>query len=253
MLSLSFLAFSALSLVSLVAGHGLVTEVKGANGVTAAGFGVDANTPRDGSKANPFQQDTSIIRDREIANGEVGACGRTKLGGPVDIAAEMAKVMAAGVPTAAADGTVTMTLHQVNQDGAGPFDVEVDPTGTGTGDFQPMEVTQQVPGRDIPVVGSFSRAKATDFPLTAQLPAGMGCTGGGQGVCLVRARNSAIAGPFGSCAAVSTNAGAATANSTALGTAAGAAAAKEVAKRFLVNELAKRNSDWGRVLGTELE
>jgi hypothetical protein len=35
--------------------HGVVTEVKGANGVTAAGFGVLASTPRDGTRRNPFQ------------------------------------------------------------------------------------------------------------------------------------------------------------------------------------------------------
>lgn len=39
----------------------------------------------------PFQQDTSIIREREISSGKTTACGRTKAGGNVDIAAEMAK------------------------------------------------------------------------------------------------------------------------------------------------------------------
>ncbi|GAA6032514.1 hypothetical protein JCM8097_004794 [Rhodosporidiobolus ruineniae] len=266
--------FSLLAFVSLAVGHGLLAEIKGANGVTGAGFGVDASTPRDGSAAVPFEQDTSIIRDREIASGKAGACGRTKEAGSLDVAAEMAKAVAAGVPTAAADGTVSMTLHQVNQDGAGPYTVEVDPTGTGNS-FQPMEVTQQVPGRDLPGIGSISKAKATDFPLAAKLPAGIQCTGGGpgKGVCLIRARNTAIGGPFGSCAAIAPAAaaggGAASAagaanNSTAAagannaaggaasaaqnqvgagagaGTGAGAAAASQAARRALPREAWKR-------------
>lgn len=38
-----------------VHGHGLITAVTGANGVTGTGFGVDASTPRDGSGRKPFQ------------------------------------------------------------------------------------------------------------------------------------------------------------------------------------------------------
>ncbi|KAG9083748.1 hypothetical protein FS749_005762 [Ceratobasidium sp. UAMH 11750] len=43
------------ALISLVAAHGTITEVKGANGVTGAGMGIDPSTPRDGTRANPFQ------------------------------------------------------------------------------------------------------------------------------------------------------------------------------------------------------
>ncbi|CAE7173042.1 unnamed protein product [Rhizoctonia solani] len=59
------------ALVSLVAAHGTITAVKGANGITGAGMGIDPNTPRDGTAAKPFQQDTSVIRDREIQSGKV--------------------------------------------------------------------------------------------------------------------------------------------------------------------------------------
>lgn len=84
--------------------------------------------------------------------------------------------IAAGVPTAATDGTITMVMHQVNQDGAGPFTCEVrtlfnttrttfsslirlppsffflpqiDPAGTGE-TFESMQVTTDVPGKDLP-------------------------------------------------------------------------------------------------------
>lgn len=64
-------------------------------------------------------------------------CGRTKAGGNNDVATQLAgefcsashlqdlsddesvAASQAGLPSAAADGSVTMTLHQVNQDGAG--------------------------------------------------------------------------------------------------------------------------------------
>lgn len=41
--------------LSAAYGHGVITNVQGDNGATGAGFGVIADTPRDGSRANPFQ------------------------------------------------------------------------------------------------------------------------------------------------------------------------------------------------------
>ncbi|KAL5510900.1 hypothetical protein ACEPAG_4657 [Sanghuangporus baumii] len=191
--------------------HGVLTAVTGTNGVTGQGFGVIASTPRDGTKRNPFQQDTSIIRDREIKNGDAGVCGRTLAGGDNDVTTQLNAAVAAGLPAAADDGTVTMTLHQVNGDGAGPYTCEVSTDATGA-DFAAMTVTTNVPGRN-----SRSNAKATDFSLVAQMPAGATCTGGSNGdACLVRCRNSAAAGPFGGCVAV-TNAGSANASSAAAG------------------------------------
>lgn len=61
------------------------------------------------------------------------------------------------MPVITAGGSVNMTLHQVNGDGAGPYTCEIDATGTGTA-FQPMTVTANVPGKN-----SRSNAKATDF------------------------------------------------------------------------------------------
>ncbi|EJC99890.1 uncharacterized protein FOMMEDRAFT_93383 [Fomitiporia mediterranea MF3/22] len=176
--------------------HGVLTAVTGANGVSGQGFGVIASTPRDGTKRNPFQQDTSIIRDKEIQNGDAGACGRTLAGGNNDVASQLSAAVSAGLPSASADGTVTMTLHQVNGDGAGPYTCEVSTDATGTS-FAAMTVTTNVPGKN-----SRSNAKATDFALVAQMPAGATCTGGANGdACLVRCRNAARAGPFGGCVA----------------------------------------------------
>ena len=77
------------ALATSVHGHGAMVAVTGANGITAIGMGIDTSTPRDGTRRNPFQQDTSIIRDNEIASGEAGPCGRTLAGGVNDVAASV--------------------------------------------------------------------------------------------------------------------------------------------------------------------
>ncbi|KAJ7033227.1 hypothetical protein C8F04DRAFT_1104962, partial [Mycena alexandri] len=149
-----------------------ITGVTGANGVQAAGFGIIASTPRNGGLPKPFEQDTSVIRDNAIASGKTGVCGSTAAGGNNDVAAQLAAASSAGLPTAAADGTVTMTLHQVNEDGAGPFTCDV--SGDGGNTFQAATVTTNVPGKF-----GLSFAVAQDFPLVAKmlvLASGMACT-----------------------------------------------------------------------------
>ncbi|KAF1849394.1 uncharacterized protein K460DRAFT_376041 [Cucurbitaria berberidis CBS 394.84] len=108
-----------------------------------------------------------------------------------------------GLPTTSDDGTVTMTFHQVNQDGAGPLTAMVDATSGGTDPaaFKDAQVTQDVPGIGI---GGLSAAAVKDFPVKVQMPAGMTCqgtAGGAQNVCIVRVQNAALAGPFGGSAA----------------------------------------------------
>ncbi|KAJ6533964.1 hypothetical protein DFH09DRAFT_1043560 [Mycena vulgaris] len=222
----TFVVFAAVSSSAFLNAHahGTITGVTGANGVQAAGFGIIATTPRDGSSPKPFEQDTSVIRNKDIASGKTGPCGRTAAGGNNDVAAQLAAASQAGLPTAAADGSVTMTLHQVNQDGAGPYTCDV--SGDGGNTFQAATVTTQVPGKF-----GLSRAKATDFALVAQMPAGMACTAGPNGdACIMRlsrltdVRSNSLPGPFGSCVAVSSG-GAAAGNATAAAPAAAADAA----------------------------
>ncbi|CUA68255.1 hypothetical protein RSOLAG22IIIB_07785 [Rhizoctonia solani] len=211
------------ALVSLVAAHGTIVAVKGANGVTGAGMGIDPSTPRDGTKAKPFQQDTSVIRDREIASGQVGPCGRTTQKGAIDMAAEMEAAASNGIPSATSSGEIQMTLHQVNQDGAGPYTCDV--SADGGNNFQAAKVTKNVPGAFL----GLSTATAEDFPLNVQMPAGMQCAGGPNGdACVVRCRNATPAGPFGSCAVV-TNAQ--SAGSAKNGTAAAASTKSTTGKK----------------------
>lgn len=106
---------------------------------------------------------------------------------------------ASGMPTTSDDGTVTMTFHQVNQDGAGPLTAAIDATSGGqdASAFKTATVTQNVPGIGI---GGLSAATTMDFPVAVQMPAGMTCqgsVGGAENVCVARMQNSALAGPFG--------------------------------------------------------
>ena len=133
------------------------------------------------------------------AAGTKTAKGTTEAG----VAAAAGAGAASGLPTTADDGTITMTFHQVNQDGAGPLTAMIDPTSAGTDPaaFQAATVTQNVPGIGI---GGLSAASTMDFPVKVQMPAGMTCqgtAGGATNVCVVRMQNAALAGPFGGSAA----------------------------------------------------
>lgn len=88
---------------------------------------------------------------------------------------------------------------QINQDGAGPFTADIDPTSGGTLEsaMQPATIIQDVPGLGF---GGLSLATNTEFEMLVQMPAGMVCEGmvaGTPNVCVMRVRNGAAAGPFG--------------------------------------------------------
>jgi hypothetical protein len=146
-----------------------------------------------------------------LTGGKAGAggAGGAAAGGAASGAMETGVAASAGVgatsglPTTADDGTVTMTFHQVNQDGAGPLTAMIDATSGGTDPaaFKTAQVTQNVPGIGI---GGLSAAAVKDFPVKVQMPAGMTCSGtagGASNVCVVRLQNAALAGPFGGSAA----------------------------------------------------
>ncbi|OBT53253.1 hypothetical protein VE04_06265 [Pseudogymnoascus sp. 24MN13] len=251
--------------IPTVYGHGVITEVQGANGVVMPGITVIDGTPRDCSSAGcGAQADTAITRKNELGTSKASALGRTSGGGPVDAAAAVANFMGgakniaardahmskrvdfssffggggagagtgagggaaggatstgvktvkgtsesgvaaaagsgaeSGLPTTADDGTLTMTFHQVNQDGAGPLTAAVDGTSGGTDPaaFKSAQVVQNVPG----ALGGLRTATSTDFPVKIQMPAGMVCSAtvaGVNNVCVAKLQNSALAGPFG--------------------------------------------------------
>ena len=57
---------------TLVAGHGAIVKAVGDQGGAGSAIGVDPNTPRDGTKRNPFQQDSTRFKGDNAAT-----CGQT--------------------------------------------------------------------------------------------------------------------------------------------------------------------------------
>ncbi|RKF57460.1 putative egh16h1-like protein [Golovinomyces cichoracearum] len=260
----SILLLSAFA-VTNVFGHGVVTDIQGANGVQMNGLSVIDETPRDcPSPRCGSEADTAIIREREMGSKRASALGRTQGGGPISAEKMVSMFMTgdggngtsnkaardlhaanllrrslvprdanggqrtpkgtkeqgvkaaagtgsdSGMPTCSDDGTVTMTFHQVNQDGAGPLKAMVDGTSGGTDPaaFKPATVTQNVPGIGI---GGLSGAAVMDFKVMAQMPEGMTCdasVGGADNVCIMRLNNAAAAGPFGGSVAYTMSPGA---------------------------------------------
>ncbi|KAK3068278.1 hypothetical protein LTS18_000730, partial [Coniosporium uncinatum] len=176
----TLLAAGLLSASQLVAGHGAIIKAVGDMGGMGSAIGVDAATPRDGTRRNPFQQDTTRFKGNAAAT-----CGETLAAGDNDIQAGTKAVMAAmggALPQVSSGGQVMMTLHQVNGDGAGPYTCMMSADATGA-DWTQMQVTQNVPGRR----GNERDGAMTDFPLNAAMPAGATCTGtvaGQQNVCM---------------------------------------------------------------------
>ncbi|KAF7359900.1 putative gegh 16 protein [Mycena venus] len=197
---------SAILLTSVASayGHVVITSVIGANGVTTTGFGVTNNTLRTGTTEQPFQLDTSVLK-----NLKDDPCGATLEGGSINIATALADAVSQGggiLPSLSANGTVSMMLHQVNADGGGPFTAMVNTDATGA-TWVPATVLIQAPGTNGILHGG-----PANVPFSAQIPPGTTCTGGtDKATCLIRINNGGTnntlslaqgAGPFGGCVAV---------------------------------------------------
>ncbi|KAK7926849.1 cas1 appressorium specific protein [Apiospora marii] len=192
----SFKAIVALGLMTtaqLVAGHGAITKAVGNAGGSGMALGIQSDTPRDGTRRKPFQQDSTRFKGDQKAT-----VGETVGGGSNDLEAGTKAIMAetgTQLPQVTPGGEVDMTLHQVNADGAGPYTCMMNTDGTAA-KWTDIQVTQSPPGKN-----SRNRDGAkTDFPLKAAIPQDASCTGtvaGQNNVCLIRCQNAARAGPFG--------------------------------------------------------
>jgi hypothetical protein len=178
----------------LVYGHGAIIAATGDAGGTGMALGIDTSTPRDGTRREPFQQDSTRFRgDAADTFGETVGAGDNQLeAGTQAIMAETGDVL----PQVTQGGEIQMTLHQVNSDGAGPYTCMINSDGTGA-NWEDITVTQNLEGN---ARGRNRDGETTDFPLNAAIPADQECTGevaGQENVCLVRCQNPARAGPFG--------------------------------------------------------
>jgi hypothetical protein len=172
----------------------------------AAFMGAGAAPPANQGAASSVGVEDNIKQRRQLLAGLLGGGGKgaakgAKTTGPPEagVAAAVGAGASTGLPTCADDGTVTFTMRQINQDGAGPFTADVDGTSGGTAEaaMQKATVTTNAPGLGF---GGLSLATNTDFEMKVQMPAGMTCdatVAGTPNVCVMRVRNAAAAGPFG--------------------------------------------------------
>lgn len=151
----TLLSLTLLSLATLTAGHGAIIAAVGDAGGSGMALGVDTSTPRDGTRRNPFQQDSTRFR-----GAAADTFGETLGGGNNQLEAGTSAILAEtgdALPQVTAGGQVEMTLHQVNADGAGPYTCMINADGTGA-DWADITVVQNVPGRN-------SRNRVCHFPF----------------------------------------------------------------------------------------
>ncbi|KAL1799227.1 hypothetical protein ACET3X_003264 [Alternaria dauci] len=186
------------TLVSTVHSHAAILAAVGDSG-ESQGFLVDPTIARNCTTISPCQQDATIIRDSEITQNIVNACGRTEIAGNIDIGEQTENELAAGRMAQVSSGSMlAVTIHQVNADGAGPFECDMDETSNAVTTFTPLKVSNNIPGSF-----GLSQAKEQDFVINVQMPDNFNCLGASTGnICTIRCRNNAIAGPFGGCFAV---------------------------------------------------
>ncbi|KAH6861449.1 hypothetical protein B0T12DRAFT_452743 [Alternaria alternata] len=191
-------SFAFATLVSTVHSHAAILAAVGDSG-ESQGFLVDPAIARNCTTISPCQQDATIIRDSEITQNIVNACGRTEIAGNIDIGEQTENELAAGRMAQVSSGSMlAVTIHQVNADGAGPFECDMDETSNAVTTFTPLKVSNNIPGSF-----GLSQAKEKDFVINVQMPDNFNCLGASTGnICTVRCRNNAIAGPFGGCFAV---------------------------------------------------
>lgn len=110
-------SFGLFAVARLVAGHGAITQATGDAGGAGMALGIDTSTPRDGTRRNPFQRDSTRFR-----GAQADTFGETLAGGDNNLEAGTRAIMAETgeqLPQITQGGEVSMTLHQVNADGGG--------------------------------------------------------------------------------------------------------------------------------------
>ncbi|PLW07529.1 hypothetical protein PCASD_23986 [Puccinia coronata f. sp. avenae] len=186
-------AMTCQSLLLINAHLTMVSFMGETNGYRGTSFGELDGVPRNGTARFPFQADSGVIRQGDIDKGTASVLNfvLTK-NDEFSIAAE-----SEGLPDLSPGGRITITAHQINADGGGPYMCAVDPTATGERFIQiPVEV-------NIPGANGRSDARAIDLPLVAKMPKDMICTGGSDKQLFdqMYELQGAKAGPFGGCLA----------------------------------------------------
>lgn len=169
-----------------------ILEVHGANGKIGTGFGVQpvgvvprsgsGDTGADGAYFNPGATPSPI-------------CGVVPIlpGNTVDVPTFVNQAVEAGVPSVYSNGSIPMTVFQVNRIGAGPMSCEYSADATGKS-WQPMVTT-------LNMLGNFGILESQNVKMTvvATLQAGSRFTGGpNHDMALIRCR-AGVNGNCGGC------------------------------------------------------
>ncbi|KAJ5038045.1 uncharacterized protein L3040_006916 [Drepanopeziza brunnea f. sp. 'multigermtubi'] len=137
--------------------------------------------------------DANIINLEEITANVVNECGRTLLGGNIDVGENTEnQLIAKTVTSVTKGGTVNVAVNRVDANGAGPYTCDLDLKGNANGfnGQKYLTVKESAPSNGI-------------INLTVTMPADMACIGASTGnVCTMRCFNTAAAGPFGGCVAL---------------------------------------------------
>lgn len=140
---MKFHAATLALIAPLVAGHGAIIKAVAPGGGSGMALGIDTTTPRDGTRRNPFQQDSTRFKGQTAAT-----FGETVGNGANDLEAGTQAIMAETgdqLPQVTPGGPIQMTVHQVNGDGAGPYNCSANADATGAS-WTPIKVTTNVPG-----------------------------------------------------------------------------------------------------------
>ncbi|OTB03076.1 hypothetical protein M426DRAFT_322107 [Hypoxylon sp. CI-4A] len=178
-----FKQFLAASTVLAVAhGQGVIIKAQGDKGSPAStGLQVDPDN----------DSDANFISQTEIATNVVNQCGRTLQAGNIDVGATTEDALADNQVTQVQKGsTVTLTINQVNETGAGPYTCDFDPTGNTAGTSGQLNLT----------TSESDANNKGQITIKATMPDDLACSGSSTGnVCTIRCRN---ANEFGGCVAV---------------------------------------------------
>lgn len=115
----SIFAIGLLATADIVAGHAAIIGATGDAGGQGMALGIDSSTPRDGTRRDPFQADSTRFKGEAADTfGETVGAGTNNLEtGTKAMMAETGTML----PQISAGGSVDMTLHQVNGDGGGEY------------------------------------------------------------------------------------------------------------------------------------
>ncbi|TDZ74326.1 hypothetical protein CTRI78_v000822 [Colletotrichum trifolii] len=175
-------ALVASALLAVAHAQGVIIKAQGQNGPASLPLQVDTK-----------KADANVINQKEIVDNVVNECGRTILGGNIDIGETTENQLIAKTVTQATRGsTVEVQIAPINADGNGPYTCDLDLTSNsngGTGQV-PLQVQE-------------SKQQNGNILLKVDMPANMACVGASTGdVCTLRCRNASSKGPFGGCVAI---------------------------------------------------